>query len=222
MLFPEQPGVRKPPRLWARVYRPAGRPQPRRAGETALAVTLPSPREPPSRPQPGACASRSPAPAAAAPRRTGRADPAVPRLPAVPGGAPPWVPAARARGAGPGRPGCAGAEPLPRLEWLRVDDWEDLDFCRLTVIITCSCTRCLPDVPVFIFWSDGKASVELSWSGKHSYAKAVLSGEWFMASGGAGRACERAERGGEGRRAAGGRRASGRRGSAALSGSRGP
>lgn len=57
---------------------------------------------------------------------------------------------------------------LPRLEWLSVDDCEDLDFCRLTVIITCSCTRCLPDVPVFIFWSDGKASVELSWSWKHS------------------------------------------------------
>lgn len=70
--------------------------------------------------------------------------------------------------------------PLPRLEWLRVDDCEDLDFCLLTVIITCSCTRCLPDVPVFIFWSEGKASVELSWSWKHSYASAVLSGEWFM------------------------------------------
>jgi hypothetical protein len=74
-----------------------------------------------------------------------------------------------------------------------VDDWEDLDFCRLTVIITCSCTRCLPDVPVFIFWSEGKASVELSWSWKHSYASAVLSGEWFMVAGGAGqgsRGCE--------------------------------
>lgn len=66
-----------------------------------------------------------------------------------------------------------------------MDDWEDLGFCRLTVIITCSCTRCLPDVPVFIFWSDGKASVELSWSWKHSYARAVLSGEWFMVAGGA-------------------------------------
>lgn len=65
-----------------------------------------------------------------------------------------------------------------------MDDWEDLDFCRFTVIITCSCTRCLPDVPVFIFWSDGKAKVELSWSWKHSYAKAVLSGEWFMVAGG--------------------------------------
>lgn len=74
-----------------------------------------------------------------------------------------------------------------------MDDWDDLDFCRLTVIITCSCTRWRPDVPVFIFWSDGKASVELSWSGKHSYAKAVLSGEWFMAAGGAGRACESRE-----------------------------
>lgn len=49
-----------------------------------------------------------------------------------------------------------------------MDDCEDLDFCRLTVIITCSCTRWRPDVPVFIFWSDGRASVELSWSGKHS------------------------------------------------------
>lgn len=75
-----------------------------------------------------------------------------------------------------------------------MDDCEDLDFCRLTVIITCSCTRCLPDVPVFIFWSEGKASVELSWSWKHSYASAVLSGEWFMVAGGAGqgsRECER-------------------------------
>lgn len=62
----------------------------------------------------------------------------------------------------------ACAQPLPRLEWLRVDDCEDLDFCRLTVISTCSCTRCLPDVPVFIFWSEGRASVELSWSWKHS------------------------------------------------------
>lgn len=62
----------------------------------------------------------------------------------------------------------ARAQPLPRLEWLRVDDWEDLDFCRLTVISTCSCTRCLPDVPVFIFWSEGRASVELSCSWKHS------------------------------------------------------
>lgn len=76
--------------------------------------------------------------------------------------------------------------PLPRLEWLRVDDCEDLDLCRLTVIITCSCTRCLPDVPVFILWSEGKASVELSWSWKHSYASAVLSGEWFMVAEGAG------------------------------------
>lgn len=58
--------------------------------------------------------------------------------------------------------GRAGIQPLPRLEWLRVDDWDDLDFCLLTVIITCSCTRCRPDVPVFIFWSDGIASVELS------------------------------------------------------------
>ncbi|KAK2086236.1 hypothetical protein P7K49_035661 [Saguinus oedipus] len=59
-------------------------------------------------------------------------------------------------------------------------DW-NLDFCRLTVIITCSCTRCRPDVPVFIFWSDGKASVEWSWSWKHSYAKA------WQEAGGAGR-----------------------------------
>lgn len=71
-----------------------------------------------------------------------------------------------------------------------MDDCEDLDFCRFTVIITCSCTRCLPDVPVFIFWSEGRASVELSWSWKHSYASAVLSGEWFMAAGGAGRGAE--------------------------------
>ena len=76
-----------------------------------------------------------------------------------------------------------------------MDDWEDLDFCRLTVIITCSCTRCLPDVPVFIFWSEGKASVELSWSWKHSYASAVLSGEWFMVAGGAGQGSESASRG---------------------------
>ena len=32
--------------------------------------------------------------------------------------------------------GRAGIQPLPRLEWLRVDDWDDLDFCLLTVIIT--------------------------------------------------------------------------------------
>lgn len=108
--------------------------------------------------------------------------PALPGLVATPGRAPPPVPAARLR---PTRAEHAGAEHPPRLEWLRVDACEDLDFCRLTVIITCSCTRCRPDVPVFIFWSDGKASVELSWSEKHSCAKAVLSGEWFMAAGGA-------------------------------------
>lgn len=76
-----------------------------------------------------------------------------------PGADPAQTPRVRAR---------ARAQPLPRLEWLRVDDWEDLDFCRLTVISTCSCTRCLPDVPVFIFWSEGRASVELSCSWKHS------------------------------------------------------
>lgn len=69
-----------------------------------------------------------------------------------------------------------------------------MDFCRLTVIITCSCTRCLPDVPVFIFWSEGKASVELSWSWKHSYASAVLSGEWFMVAGGADQGSPECER----------------------------
>lgn len=86
--------------------------------------------------------------------------------------------AAAARGAcaaGPppgahGRTLCARAcaETLPRLEWLRVDDCDDLDFCRLAVIITCCCTRWLPDVPIFIFWSEGSASVELSWFWKHS------------------------------------------------------
>ena len=155
-------GGRKPSPLWAWT-RARGRSSASASWRDARGG-VPRRGSPPSRsPASGELASRSPA--AAPPGRTGRADPAPP----PPRGARHLLSPQPGRGArGRGTRAAPGAESLPRLEWLRVDDWEDLDFCRLTVIITCSCTRCLPDVPVFIFWSDGKASVELSWSGKHS------------------------------------------------------
>lgn len=57
---------------------------------------------------------------------------------------------------------------LPRLEWPTLDDTDDFCFCLLTVIITCSWTRCFPVPLVFSLWSEGRASVELAWSWKHS------------------------------------------------------
>lgn len=57
---------------------------------------------------------------------------------------------------------------LPRFEWPTLDDTDDFCFCLLTVIITCSWTRCLPVPLVFSLWSEGRASVELAWSWKHS------------------------------------------------------
>lgn len=51
---------------------------------------------------------------------------------------------------------------LPRLEWPTLDDTDDFCFCRFTVIITCSWTRCLPVPLVFSLWSEGRASVELA------------------------------------------------------------
>lgn len=54
------------------------------------------------------------------------------------------------------------------MEWPTLDDTDDFCFCLLTVIITCSWTRCFPVPLVFSLWSEGRASVELAWSWKHS------------------------------------------------------